>query len=356
MLTLSKLFEDIEIKDNKLKAALKNLPLEEVLKSEISSKQDKLEVDVILAKTLFMVRIHEFFNDYQKENDYQIQVVLRTLSLAELYDTYLDFIILNSEKVILGNGRSNSCDIEDCLNNLMSLSIYGYSRFAGGWYLRYLQKPITRILYSSFIEPLIKSDSTWLNKKHLNGETLLMMEIRLKCELYMIEDLLHLGANPNSQDDKGCTPLMYTTCYYQNGYNDKLVNLLLKYGADADIRDNKGCNYQKYYLIYKITDVNSEHAEITYQAGKEIPSLKRLQVLNSSEGPIKYFPLGCINEADKLTSEEYFKYSDILSKDYEYVDVPMFIRNSPSWIFDEVHYNNIRNSQPDLYQKMISWD
>ncbi|MBL1321964.1 MAG: HD domain-containing protein [Methylophaga sp.] len=34
----------------------------------------------------------------------------------------------------------------------------------------------------------------------------------------------------------------------------------------------------------------------------------------------------------------------------------MFIRNSPSWICYEVHYNNIRNSQPDLYQKMISWD
>ena len=354
MLTLSKLFEDIEIKDNKLIAVLKKITLDDVQKSEITSKQNKLEVDVTLAKTLFMEHILDYFEDREDVNDYQIKIPKRNVSIAELYDTYLDLILLNSKSVALVNELPISRNIDDCLDNLMNLSVYR-SKPDQEWLLINLKKPITRILYSSFIEPLFKSDSTLLNKKYTNGETLLMKEIRLKCEFYMIEDLLNLGANPNSQDDKGCTPLMYTTCYYQNGYHETLVNLLLKYGADAEIRDNEGYNYQKYYLIYKIADINSVLAKFVYYLGKP-PSLKRLQVLNSSEGPLEYFPLGRINEEDKLTSEEYFKYSEIFSKDYEHVDVPMFIRNSPSWIFDEVHYNNIRNSQPDLYRKMSNWD
>ena len=77
---------------------------------------------VKLAKTLFMERILDYFEEHEEVNDYQIKIPKRNVSIAELYDTYLDLIILNSENVVLINGRSNNHNIEACLNNLMNLS------------------------------------------------------------------------------------------------------------------------------------------------------------------------------------------------------------------------------------------
>lgn len=351
MYALSKLFEDIEIKNHELNDVIKSITLDDVLKNEITSKQVKLEVDINLANTLFIESILDFFEDHEEINDYQIKIPNRKISIEELYDTYLELVILNQQYVRFDKSEPIRRSIENCIESLMNLSVYR-GKPDQEWCILYLQNSIKKLLYTTFIEPVISSDTAWINKPFTNGETLLMMEIRLKCPLYMIEDLLRLGANSNSQDDKGCTPLMYSTCHHYNANNERLVSLLTQYGADLKVLDNHGVSYGKYYLLYKIKEINSDAS-----VGEEYPSLKRLEMLNSSDGPlIKYFPLKSFKEEDKLTSEEYFKFSKIFSKDYEHLPIPLFIRNSPSWIFDEVHYNQIKESQPDLYQKIISWD
>lgn len=355
MYRLSDIFQNIEIKDEMLRDALKSITVKVDNKNEITSKQDKLEVDISLANTLFIECIRDYFDDHEEIKDYQIHTPQRMVSIAELYDTYLDIILLNSEYVTLKKVGLINRSIENCLDALMNLRVYRGKPLLD-WLIIYLQGPIRRLLYSTFIEPVIKSDSTLLNEKHINDETLLMLEIRLKCELYMIEDLLNLGVDPNIQDEKRCTPLMYSAYYYQNGYNEALVALLKKYGADFGVVDNNGISYGKYFLIYKIREINKETVGMFNRVGSESPSSKRLEVLNSSDGPIMYFPNNSFDEKDKLTSEEYFKFSKVLSEDYECLPIPLFIRNSPSWIFEEIRYNKIKDLQPDQYQKIINWD
>lgn len=56
--------------------------------------------------------------------------------------------------------------------------------------------------------------------------------------------LLNYGADPNEQNTKGITPLMYTAKYYDtfisNENSKKISKLLLDYGADPNIQDQYG--------------------------------------------------------------------------------------------------------------------
>jgi hypothetical protein len=355
MNALSDFFNDIEVSDKKLKVFLQSAIVVEQLQSEINSKLEKLETDALLTNILFINNLIECFEEREEIDDYHFNIGQRKVSVAELYNTYLELINLNSEYVKFVKSDPLRRGIENRLESLMNLSVLR-SRSDHDGLMMYLREPITKILYATFIEPVISSNSDLINEKFTNGETLLMMQIRLRCKLYMIEELLHLGADPNSIDDNGCTPPMYTTCCYPNAYNMNLVLLLKEYGADFEIFDKNGIRYGKYYLIYKIGQINSESAEYVYKVGKESPSLKRLEALNSADGPLKYFPLGRFNEEDKISPEEYFQFSEILSKNYKHLPIPLFIRNSPSWIFSEINYKKIKDSQPDLYQKIINWD
>ena len=346
MYSLLELFEDVEIKDNKLKDAFKTIAVEVDQKNEITSKKNQLELDIGLANTLFVERVIDYFEDHEEINDYQLKIPHGKLSIVDFYEAYLDITLLN-----LKLNEFNL--VENSLKSLMVLSIYR-NKPEHDWLLMYLRDVIRKLLYLSFIEPELKSDPTLLNKKFTNGETLLMMEIRLKCPLYMIKDLLSLGVNPNLQDEKGCTPLMYAACYYNQ--RKSLVNLLKQNGADFGVLDNNGISYGKYYLIYKIKKINHESSEYLYNVGKETPSLERLEVLNSDDGPIKYFPSEKFNKENQLSPEEYFSLSKVLSENYKTLPIPLFIRNSPSWVFDEINYDNVKNTQPDLYQKIINWD
>ena len=56
---------------------------------------------------------------------------------------------------------------------------------------------------------------------------------------HMLKDLLQAGADPNSQDNSGRTPLHRMTGSYSSARNEK-VKLLLERGADLNLKDING--------------------------------------------------------------------------------------------------------------------
>lgn len=71
----------------------------------------------------------------------------------------------------------------------------------------------------------------------IRGETRKTIAQRLRVNMELVEILLEAGADPNRQDNKGKTALMYAR---QTGKEKKLIQLLEQYGADKKIKDYSG--------------------------------------------------------------------------------------------------------------------
>lgn len=73
----------------------------------------------------------------------------------------------------------------------------------------------------------------------MDDATPLLLAIRLKVPLDVIEHLLKRGADPNLQNNDGHTALMLAT-RYSSVDNKPLIELLLQYGADPELQNKNG--------------------------------------------------------------------------------------------------------------------
>ena len=81
--------------------------------------------------------------------------------------------------------------------------------------------------------------------------------------------LLHWGANPNSLDSEGNTPLLWMVKNLKGHHNNKgIIRLLLKYGCDSSLMDNDLCNPM--HILAKDTDFEIDIAFLIYQNMNDI--------------------------------------------------------------------------------------
>ncbi|XP_076442764.1 uncharacterized protein LOC143281437 [Babylonia areolata] len=111
------------------------------------------------------------------------------------------------------------------------------------------------------INLLLAASTTNLNVRNFRNETPIIAAARMG-ELAVLEQLLKMGADPDSRDHRGMTALMFSVMYGMK----KVTRLLLSYGANLNLRSTMG----ETPLLMAISSDSLEVAKILLEAGANV--------------------------------------------------------------------------------------
>lgn len=121
---------------------------------------------------------------------------------------------------------------------------------------------------------LLDEDYFDLEKKNKSGLSLLAIAVKNN-QYEFSRSLLSSGANPNSQDNLGNTPLMRATLLG----NLKLVKLLLQYGANENIKNDANMTAHDWALAFNRINIVSYLGRRDEAKRSRLQSIVRLLVL-----------------------------------------------------------------------------
>ncbi len=216
----------------------------------------------------------------------------------------------------------------------------------------YIESALNEYYILKYIEPEIVNNKFTVEDRNYSDQTPLMAVFANKDKNRhsnkFIDYFIKNGADVNAIDSYGSTALMYSCL----NVNIKDFELLLEYGADVNIRDRFDCSIINYLKINNIKKHVSED-----------PSIDILKKINSfQDGRFEYFLEQLskhgleFKKEDDIEFDLYTKLSHILSSDYQTLPIPLFTRNSPSWVFSELDYLKLKEENSSLYLKIINWD
>jgi len=115
------------------------------------------------------------------------------------------------------------------------------------------------------------------NTQDFYGYTALMRASRYSntdSSLETVQVLLKAGADPNLQNSDRCTALIYASRFSNTDSSLETVQVLLKAGADPNLQDSDGWTAIIYASMYSNTDSSLETVQVLLKAGAD-PNLQK---------------------------------------------------------------------------------
>jgi cytohesin len=132
------------------------------------------------------------------------------------------------------------------------------------------------------------------------GAEVTLREAALIGDVYLAEELLKQGADPNEQDISGRTPLHYAFWAPEGGWRCRVevAELLLKHGADPNARDKDGKTPLHYAVAHRHSDAVKLLLEYGAEVDEELAEALRLTPLHLAASR------GSVEEVERLLSRD----------------------------------------------------